>query len=201
MFKPFSMLLFLSTGIYTMQADEPPMYRKYVHEIVHSFAQEMEQEFNLRCIGSGGQMPYNVEEIEVHFVGHQQPSIEEAREIEVKGLHKLLNHINNHEAIRPYLKEYPFTIDRVDVSLSFTSTKGVWRTDGSVASVFFAKHKIFYDAAEVKIIHPIIPENFPKNEIIPESAKKDRKTQTLVPLMEETYEDAVKALEKKGPKT
>ena len=51
----------------SMNANERPVYVKYVHEIVNEYKKEMKKEYGLQCIGSGGSMPHDVAEIGVMF--------------------------------------------------------------------------------------------------------------------------------------
>lgn len=142
-----SLLLFLIllTG-FTLKnkEDKPAEYLIYVSEIVNSFAKEMKKEFDINCIGDGGSMPYDVEEIEVVFSTNHRASLEEARELEIKTTEKLLHAINNHEKIRPYLREFPFTRERVCVTIGFDDAYGIHYADGTVAYTFSSKGRIYY---------------------------------------------------------
>jgi len=178
----------------------PNEYLKYVNEITNSFVREMEKEWkDLYCIGSGGRMPHNVEEIEVLFVVNRKVDVEEARKIEVYGIQKLLNKINSHKKIRPFLKEYPFNTSRVDVSLSFQTKNSEYYYEGSVATVFLAKNKIFYRTAE-KRKRMTMPglDCRDMNNII-EIPSKEVIEDELIPLFEEPYEDALKIVQDKTP--
>jgi antitoxin component YwqK of YwqJK toxin-antitoxin module len=58
----------------------------------------------------------------------------------------LLKAINDDPKIRPYLREYPFTVPRVKVTISFCKLDGEPYTDGVVVGyVFQARGIIFYD--------------------------------------------------------
>ena len=94
--------------------------------------------------------------------------------------------------IRPYLREYPFNADRINVSISFRTETDDRPLDGSVALVSLVNNKIYYDAAEMKMSAPIPLARINANnewtkEIIPGKLQEE-----LVPLMEETYEEALK---------
>lgn len=188
------LLIFLGCFYLYAEENKLPAYLEYVDEIVDTFSKEMEKEYEIRCCGSGGSMPYNVEKIEVLFSASRKATIEEARKIEINGLKKLLNHVNKHEKIRPYLKEYPFNLERVRVSISFYPSNNGRPLDGSVAHVFFSGKKIFYDKAEVQVDEPtpLIYEN-EKKEVVKEMIGGGPK-ERLVPLFEESYEEALKAL-------
>jgi hypothetical protein len=148
-------------------ARESPIYVRYSNEIIHAFAKEIGKEYGFICIGSGGGMPHDVEEIFVDFMSYQMVSVDEARKLEVSAIEKLLRIINTHEKIRPFLREFPFKATRTRVSISFHQKDNTYFTNGSVAFVFQAKDKIYYDKAEAR-------------------------TQNLVDLYEEPYETALK---------
>ncbi|MEI6241847.1 MAG: hypothetical protein WCP39_00385 [Chlamydiota bacterium] len=160
----FFLMLFVSGQ---MSAKEPPIYLQYANEIIRSFSNEIEKEYGFTCIGSGGGMSHDVEEISVQFIAYRRASIEKARELEVKATEKLLRMINDHEKIRPFLREYPFKTYRVEVSIAFNKVDNSAFTDGSVAYVSKIRDKIFYYKATL--------------------VKED-----LVKLYEEPYEEAVK---------
>jgi hypothetical protein len=142
-------------------------YEVYVDQVIHQFSKEMKKEYGFRCIGDGGRMPHDVEGISVDFMSYQMVSIDEARKLEVFAIETLLRIINTHEKIRPFLREFPFKATRTRVSISFHQKDNTYFTNGSVAFVFQAKDKIYYDKTEAH-------------------------SQDLVDLYEEPYETALK---------
>jgi len=139
-------ILLILTGRAKLESkDETRPYLAYVNEIVKTCAAEIEKEFDIDYVGNGGSMPNDVEKIDVVFTGSRRASLEEAREIEVRAIEKLLHAINNHEKIRPFLREYPFTAKGVGVSLSFENPWHYHYSDGTIAHMFSTKDKIFYD--------------------------------------------------------
>ncbi len=171
---------------------QPDNYEKYVNEIVDDFVKQMKTKHQLHCYGSGGSMPKDVEKIKVLFISYQHSTVDDARKVEVDAIQELLQRINAHEKIRPYLREYPFGPNRVDISISFRTETDDRPLDGSVASVFLAKDKIFYRAAEIQMQEPtpLIYMN-EKNEVVKELIGGGPR-EKLIPLMEETYEEALK---------
>ena len=83
--------------------------------------------------------------------------------------------VNEHEKIRPYLREHPFKPNRTMISVAFQDENGRYYIDGSVAYVSLIKGKIFYDTAK--------------------SA-----TEGLLEILEEPFEEAVKILQNTSPK-
>ncbi len=179
----FTMMLFFNPALFIyffffgglMAQKEGPLYIQHADEIIHSFEKECVKEFKgfkLRSIGSGGGFAHDVEEIDVKFFAYEPATIEEARALEVTLTEKLLKKINEHEKIRPYLREYPFPSNRAEVSVSFHKRNGDYYTDGSVAYVSQIRNKIGYCAA-------------------------DPKTEKFIDLLEEPYEDALKLVQQK----
>jgi hypothetical protein len=155
-----------------MHADEfnLPIYQVYANEIIQSFAQEMEKEFKLDFAGEGGKMPYNVEEIEIYFNAYRRATIEEARELEVTATERLLKKINEHESIRPFLKEYPFKAISAKVRISYRKLDDSCHKDGSVVLVLNSKNRLHY---------------FRENAL----------TGRFTPLLDEPYEEARQIVE------
>lgn len=186
-------IMFLIIG-HSMNANETksPDYLKYVDEIVNDFVEQMEKKYKLHCYGSGGSMPTDVEKIDVLFAYYKKSTVDDARKMEVNAIQELLRRINTHEKIRPYLREYPFHADRIGISISFRTKTNGHPLDGSVAHVSIGKSKIFYYTAEIQIEEPT-PLTYmnEKNEVVKEFIGGGPE-EKLIPLMEETYEEALK---------
>ena len=132
-----------------------PEHEKYVNELVKSFAAEMEKELNLECIGNGGRMPHDVEQVKVIFQANRRATLEEARKIEIFAAERLLQRINAHEKLKPFLREYPFTAARINVNVSFGNELHQQYGDGTITLMFLVKGNIYYhsyDPVEEKII-------------------------------------------------
>jgi len=191
----FVIFIFIGGANLSAKESEPFDYTRYVDDIVNDFARDMKKEFGLHCCGSGGSMPYDVERIQVMFSTYHKSSIDDVRKVIVSGVTKLLQQINAHEKIRPFLREYPFDTNRVSVSISFSEETGERPLDGSVAHIFASRGKVYYDKAEVIIREPIpficSDEN---NMIVRVSGGGPRVT--LLPLMEETFEEALEVVQR-----
>ena len=176
--------------------EELPIYEHYVNEIVNSFCAEVEAEHKgLTCSGSGGSMPDNVRKISVDFYASFTASVEEARLLQVSCAKKLLNKINSHEKIKPYLVKYPFTPKEISISISFYDKNGKRPLDGSVARTLLAIDKIFYKKAEMvkKIAPSFLDASDPKN--ITHAPPEEYISEELIDLYNEPFEEAVKIVE------
>jgi len=134
------------------------------HEVMQAFAKEMEKEFDLVCIGSGGRMPLQIEEIQVSFAAYRKGEIPEARSLEILGTERLVEIINNSERIRPYLKKHPIDHAHAFVSISFRQ-KNETRFDG-VALVFQANDQIYYCSKDPNRDLLVEPYEKARNEIL-----------------------------------
>ena len=149
-------------------------YLIYVDEVIRDFAKEIEEELYLENSGSGGRMPRDVEKISVIFCANRRASIEEARDIEVFAVKRLLEIINSHEKIRPFLREHPFNANRVDVTINFNNFENDRNYDGSVTFMFLSKGRIIYcafDPITGKFID-LLDESFEEAQKIVESNPK-----------------------------
>lgn len=151
MVKRINFFLILTIIGVTMHAKEyeSPLYTQYAVEIIQSFSKQVEKEFGFECIGSGGSMPHDVQEISAKFIVYQDATIPQARELEVKLTEKFVQIINAHEKIRPFLREYPFPSSRACVSISFekpSKTSPLSIKSQNVKYVFQARSRIFYQA-------------------------------------------------------
>jgi len=197
MLKRVKLTVFLITALLTgpslySEESKPPEYLKYVDEIVEDFAKEMKKKHKLHCCGDGGSMPTDVAKIDVLFISYSHSTVDEARKMEVNAVQELLQRINSHEKIRPFLREYPFNQERVGVSISFRTETDDRPLDGSVAYVSIGKGKVFYYSAEMKMTAatPLIYMN-EKNEVV-EKLIPGQLEEELIDLMNEPYEDSLK---------
>ena len=139
------LLLFLSISFISFSEEEN--YKKrafYRSQIVDTFVREMENEFGLLCIGEGGSMPYDIQEISLRFKAYQKATVEEARELLVMVTERFIQIVNAHQKIAPYLREYPATPAIADIAISFCKNNHYPYMDGSVAHALTVNNKIFY---------------------------------------------------------
>jgi hypothetical protein len=139
-------LIALTAEKINAEDNESPIYTQYAAEVTSTFLKQVYKEFGFKCGGSGGSMPYDVEEISVQLSAYRSATVEEARELEVILTEKFVQVINAHEKIRPFLREYPFPSSRADVSISFEKPRKKKSSvpEDDITFVFQAKNKIFY---------------------------------------------------------
>ena len=159
-----------------VQAEEykSPVYTQYAVEIIRSFSKQVKKEFGFECAGSGGEMPFDVEKIDVIFVVYQDATVQQARELEVKLTEKFAQAINAHEKIKPFLRENPFPARRACVSLSFEKPK---------------KPSLSIKTQKVKYV-------FQDNGIIYYQGENPLNQYVYKDLKDEIYEEALKIVQK-----
>lgn len=173
--------LFILGGVMNAnEKDTAEDYEIYVNEIIKSFAKEMRQELGLVCIGDGGRMPYDVEEIAVKFIAYRRATVEEARALEVFATERLLLLINNHEKIRPYLREYPFGANRTEVGIAFCKPDSSENNDGSVSYVSHIRDNLHYYGRDPKTdnSYDLLKEPYSAARKIAETAPRPKKIDT-----------------------
>ena len=99
-------------------------------EIFLEYSSKIWIQRGLECRSIGGKMNNGVEEIGARFYLVQSVSQEEAREIAVYIVETLLEILNQHENIRPYLNPYPFQHQQLKFELLFTSNKYTRNREG-----------------------------------------------------------------------
>jgi len=136
--------LILPVLILLLTSFSEPKYCKLSDRILAQYVKELQRDEKLHLYGHGGSMMNDVKVVEIYLLGNQKLSVDEARELFVKISEELIARYNNSEKIRPFLHNYPFTINNIDVQLAFQDENRRHQTDGNVALVFIAKQSICY---------------------------------------------------------
>ena len=144
-------LLFLMEPAISEEKDyskeEDALMIRSVNEIVSLLKREMKEQFELKCIGSGGSMPYDIQELDVDFLYCHQVSIEESRELEIRATERFVEIINAHETIRPYLRDYPWDHNRARIKIAFRNERGQDYPEG-VRLILQAHEKMYFFGPE-----------------------------------------------------
>ncbi len=127
-----------------------PEHIIYANQISQEFIREIENKYGCVCIGSGGVMPKQIEDIRIEFAIEHRATIEEARALEVLAVERLTEMVNASEKIRPYLAEFPFSSDRAEVGFSFYAPYGGQFADGSLKRIFQTRGKLCFYAEDVE---------------------------------------------------
>ncbi len=121
------------------------MEETYVLEICSDFDMWALKKYNLKRYSIGGTMIKDIERLISRYILVGKMTIDEARGMFIDCNEKLTQMVNEHEKIRPYLRDYPFSRTRVDITIKFCDKHGVENSDGSVSRASFGiDDKIFY---------------------------------------------------------
>ena len=128
-------------GLLQKKPPLPPSKRPYItreqdiiaNRVQNCFVKKVREELGLYCEGSGGKQAYDIQSYRLQFRIVEKGTIERARELIVKITEMFKEEINNDKDVRPYLREYPFPHERIEIRISFSDEKGYRYKDGSVA--------------------------------------------------------------------
>lgn len=143
-------------------------YQKYANEITQAFCKDVDKEFGFTCIAFKGNAPFHIS-----FIADKTSTVEDARIYEIALIEKLLNMINDHEKIRPYLSVYPFTMDSMCISIFFRKNNSEYRQE--VDRVSQIKNELVYSKYDRDKLsyHEIAKEGF-------DEAHRNKYTQEIV---------------------
>lgn len=114
-----------------------PKYIKLVDRVTAKYVKELKKEQKMFLCGYGGRLMTDVEQIDLSFEVKRQATIEEARILFVEIAENYLTRVNADTELRPYLRNYPFTIDNLELGLAFVDHQLNFQLD--LAYVMYCK--------------------------------------------------------------
>jgi len=112
-----------------------PEYEKISNKIVTEASKEIAQKYDLTFIGDGASMMDDVKMLALSFNCDQPRNIDDTRKLTVNCMKMFLGNINKNEAIRPFLHNYPFTEENIQIRIFFTDKHGNRPTPPLIANV------------------------------------------------------------------
>ncbi len=157
--------------MFSCSSFEPPKanYGKIANAITAKTAKKLENEKGLIPVGTGGQMMNDIQMMMIGFNYYHVVDIDTARHLLVDSVEEYLSDINASEEVRPYLHEYPFTAQNVEIDIYFYSSDRHKVLTGEIMIAAAKRGKLTY--------YIDVPEKY-----------------DLKAIHEETYEDALKAV-------
>ena len=150
----FFLGLFITPSTFALNKIPPePYYCKIIDRITHKYLKEYILPQGLDCICIGGSMVYDVKMVALGFVSYKALNVDEARKLYVNIVEEYLHRVNCNEEVRPYLHNYPFTINNLEFTIRFSHPNGKRIADGHVAYMSFiaSRNLIFYSSYDYKI--------------------------------------------------
>lgn len=131
---------------------EPTGFEDELAQILTSFKEEMKEKYGLRFQSSGwmiaGKATSDIAEIRTKCIYLYPADCQEARALMLLATEKLLTALNTSTILRPFLKEYPFSANRLKLRLLFKKDKllvgYVPYYDGSMESAVLSENTITY---------------------------------------------------------
>lgn len=138
----FAFLFILSSPLYS---EKEPLYITYVHQLQQSYAKQV-QKSGLYLYGAGGQLMNDIQKIALDFEIQRHVNVDEARRLYVKYAEPFRQMVNADRKIRPYLHNYPATINELKFSLGFLDNDSQQIYPPNIVYVFHANGELFYTA-------------------------------------------------------
>ena len=149
-------------------------YQGYVSEVYANLEKEISKDLGFFFNGTSGMMHLKIEELGAKFTAHRRATVDEARALQLYIMYRLVDIVNTHEKIQPYLEVRPFTYERVAIGISFRGEKGQ-NSDGSV-----------------KYISNVSGQGRIKNRNCLFYHSEDSFTNNLITILKENYREALK---------
>ncbi|NGX52585.1 MAG: hypothetical protein KR126chlam5_00888 [Candidatus Anoxychlamydiales bacterium] len=171
-FKFLMLFLFILTSCKSNSKNDYKNQPEYVHlayEIMKNTAKELQNEKNLRLVGIGGAMMYEVENMHMSFLLLNEFDLDEARDLIVYSITLFLKNINTNENIRSYLSHYPFTTKDITIFINMQNA------NTKINGVALSSDKIIYDSpGDQKSFESIHEETYEEAVKIVESEKANK---------------------------
>ena len=152
-----------------------PEYEKISDKITAKTAKKLSKKYQLDPAGSGGSMMHDVEMLALSFNCYRPLSIDESRRLVVGCVNEYLNSVNENKEIRPYLHNFPFTEENLEIVIFFYENNNFKDVQpGQVSCASTVKGKIFYHTKD---------------------SQDEYKLETL---HQETYEEALRIVKEQG---
>ncbi len=144
----FILIILLSLSSCKSKVSEEFDYTKQARKITGRFCEEISLPKDLYLTGYGGALMHDVKELALHFDAFECLNLEEARKLYVEMTETYLDYINEDEAIRPFLHNYPFTIKNLKIMITFFDHSGNYQDNGCIALIFrvLKTSQVFYCA-------------------------------------------------------
>lgn len=120
-----NLLVLLTTGLFSLSLLAPKKdYIAMSNRITNKTAKALATKYNMDWLGGGGGFMYNINKISTSFSIAHPIDRNEARKLIVEAVETYLKAINEDLDIRPFLINYPFTINNLKVVIFSTTAEG-----------------------------------------------------------------------------
>jgi hypothetical protein len=117
-------------------------YTENSNRVIKSHAKLMQKQYGLNLGGTGGSGPTDIVTLYLYYEQDRTSNVGHARKLYVSIIESLIKIVNADKEIRPYLRDFPFTYQNCDITLSF-SKRDEFGT-GSLSMVALCGKDILY---------------------------------------------------------
>lgn len=114
------------------------------YAIVGKNSSEVKKKYGFHTFGSGGCMRNGVQSVFISYSCECQVNVDQGRKLFVDIAEELIRKFNEDEEIRPFLGNYPFTFDNIELGLVFRYNEGGFIQGGYIASIKIVNGVICY---------------------------------------------------------
>ena len=127
-----------------MKVHKETNQERITDQIFENLALDWYKKDTLYTKSIGCDLADKIESIGARFIFFHPVSLEVARRLKLLVVKKLLTAINQNEELRPYLKEYPFTANRLKIYIEFKTKERHSYCDGSMNHVVLENNQLSY---------------------------------------------------------
>lgn len=118
---------------------------KLADATVLPYCKQLLKEDRLLLTGYGGAMMDKVNSYDFYFESNYELNLDDCRLLVVKVVTNFLEKVNSNIELRPYLKNYPFTADNIELMISFKDKNNKYLKQEYITLVFTQGGYIVYE--------------------------------------------------------
>ena len=140
----YFLLILLIPTLFACASTHPKI--QIANSIMNDFCNEMKikNNFVMTGIGQCNSPPDNLRALSISFLSEEKLNLDQARKLFICTCEEFLSAVNSDEHVRPWLSNYPFTGQNLEVMLSFKLKNGLRIGPPFVTFVFVSQGMIYY---------------------------------------------------------
>lgn len=118
-------------------------YSHLAYKIIEEHSNQ-QRKMGFTLFGSGGSWTTDFKTISLDYISKLELDVPKARKLYIQSVQDLIERFNSNREVRPFLHDYPFTYNNIDITLNFyirDPKSGKYRD----SYVSMLKGKVFYD--------------------------------------------------------
>jgi hypothetical protein len=131
----------------TRSENERIKMNKIAGQVSVNFSKKMKEKFDFDLLGMGGGGFHDLNTLSFHFNCPMILDVFEARKLIIQVVDEFINDINSKQNIKLYLRNYPFTVNNINLLIGFKKNNQ-YPIEGKVAFISCSNEKIDYATFE-----------------------------------------------------